>query len=541
MALDGAWPSHRLLVARLLLALGQCAVLLLLAYAAGRLGATLTQGPSVTLDLGLLAALLVLSTLLVIAQAGVSTHAKLTAQKHLQRVLFEHLQKAELRDTLEHPAGDLINRLTQDVDTLVSFTTAAVPSIGPQALMTLGALVLMFAIDGALAVASMAAVAGLLILVRLAARSLRPLAMAQAQAQSESIEAARALLAYLPVSKAFGREEAAISQFSDALEQAEYTSRRLAIYSQSLQPAAWLLAGLGLLVLLVASNRGWVGGGQDPQLALSLVAYTLVLARGTGAMAAFYGTLQQALAAATRIAGLRQMSLEQEGTTPLPAGPLQVRFRSVDFAYPGQRMLLTNIDLTLEPGTITALTGANGTGKSTLAALLLRFERPSAGSVSLGGHDVQTLTTQALRQAVAWVPQHPQLLPGTIATNIGWSNTKVSRSGIEAAARLATAHAFINALPHGYDTLIGAGNVPLSGGQMQRIAIARAVFANAPILLLDEATSMFAPEDDEHLFDALKNWLQTRAVLIITHRATTLARAGQVLHLHEGTLKVQCR
>jgi ATP-binding cassette subfamily C protein CydD len=240
--------------------------------------------------------------------------------------------------------------------------------------------------------------------------------------------------------------------------------------------------------------------------------------------------------------------------TPVPAArPATVRpatgageaargglaFRDVRYAYAGRAPALDGLSFQIEPGETLALVGPSGGGKTTVAYLLLRFLEPDGGAILAGGTPLAHLPPDAWRQAVAWVPQQPYLFYGSVAHNIRLARPQAPFDEVVWAARQAHAHDFIEALPRGYDTLVGERGARLSGGQAQRLALARAFLKDAPLLILDEATANLDPEVEALIQEGLGRLLQQRTALIIAHRLPTVYRADRILVLDEGRLVEQ--
>jgi thiol reductant ABC exporter CydD subunit len=228
---------------------------------------------------------------------------------------------------------------------------------------------------------------------------------------------------------------------------------------------------------------------------------------------------------------------DQPPPSPAPPARLDLRFSGVHYAYDdGQRPALNGLSFDLPHGEQVALVGPSGAGKSTVAYLLLRFIEPDRGSITVGGRSLHELSPASWREQVAWVPQNPYLFHGTVAENIHLAHPDASRDQVERAARQASAHGFVEALPQGYDTVIGERGARLSGGEAQRIALARAFLKDAPLLILDEATANLDPEIEALVQEAMARLLPGRTALIIAHRLSTVYRASRIVVVDQGRL-----
>jgi subfamily B ATP-binding cassette protein MsbA len=249
-------------------------------------------------------------------------------------------------------------------------------------------------------------------------------------------------------------------------------------------------------------------------------------------------SLQQGIAAARRIFEL----FETEASVPDKPGAVAIdrmedaiRFESVSFRY-GDEPTLTEVDLTIRKGEVVAIVGPSGAGKSTLADLIPRFYDPVAGRITIDGRDLRDVTIASLRSLMGIVTQETILWNGTIRSNIAYGQEGILPALVERAARDANAHAFIEALPQGYDTQIGERGVRLSGGERQRIAIARAILKNPPILILDEATSSLDAESEALVQAAIAKLVVGRTVIVIAHRLSTVQKADRIVVLEHGRI-----
>ncbi|RMF16240.1 MAG: ATP-binding cassette domain-containing protein [Candidatus Dadabacteria bacterium] len=250
--------------------------------------------------------------------------------------------------------------------------------------------------------------------------------------------------------------------------------------------------------------------------------------------------IQQGVAAAERIFDWidEEPRVRSEGATPLPPaqdGGRSLRFEQVRFAY-ADEPVLCDIDFAVPAGSTTALVGPSGAGKSTIADLIARFYDPTDGRILLDGIDLRTLPLDLLRDQIAMVDQQTVLFDTTVARNIEFGRPGATRDQIVAAARAANAHAFIEQLPDGYDTVIGENGVTLSGGQRQRLAIARAIIKDAPLLILDEATSALDTESEREVQAALDRLMAGRTAVVIAHRLSTIRDADQIVVIDNGRI-----
>jgi ABC-type multidrug transport system fused ATPase/permease subunit len=209
----------------------------------------------------------------------------------------------------------------------------------------------------------------------------------------------------------------------------------------------------------------------------------------------------------------------------------EIRFNTVEFQYLNGPPLLSGLNLHIAAGETVAITGPNGSGKTTMAHLLMRFADPKAGDITIDGYPLKEYSLQSLRSQIGLVAQQTLLLNGSVRDNILYGRARADESSVEQAAMQAHAHEFISELQNGYDTIIGEQGIRLSGGQRQRLALARAMLINPPILILDEATAMFDPDGENAFIEDCRDLLAEKTVLLITHRPASLALADRVIDM----------
>nr|BFE79148.1 hypothetical protein GCM10020093_017490 [Planobispora longispora] len=341
----------------------------------------------------------------------------------------------------------------------------------------------------------------------------------------------------ISVVKAFGGTERAHRAFLSAADDFVGDFVR---WVRGMSPIA---AGMQLalsppFVLLVVLTGGTVlitTGGMVPADLLPFLLLGLGLTAPVAALGHGFDDLQSARRAVGRIRDVLAVRPLPEPARPLVPRGHRVELRDVRFAYETGHEVLRGIDLALEPGTITAITGPSGSGKSTLARLLPRFSDPTHGSVTLGGVDLRDLDSRELYRTVSFVFQDVRLLRASVADNIALAVPHAGLDEVIHAARLANIHDRILELPHGYETVIGE-DAELSGGEAQRISIARALLADTPVLVLDEATAFADPHTERAVRRALATLSGDRTILVIAHRPETIADADTVVVLENGSI-----
>jgi subfamily B ATP-binding cassette protein MsbA len=345
-------------------------------------------------------------------------------------------------------------------------------------------------------------------------------------------------LASIPIVRAYGQEKHEIERAASTINRAlEFTMRGTRAHAAS-APVVEVLVGIGFALLIYYAGVKGITGAVSLGHFMGFMTSAMLLYQPLKSVATLQTAIQEGVAASSRVFGIidRQRKIvDAPGAKPLKLKAGEIVFDQVSFAYTEGEPVLKNISLTVPAGKTVALVGPSGAGKSTMINLALRFFDPQKGRVLIDGQDISKVTSSSLRQSIALVTQDPVLFDESIRTNITYGS-KGSEKAIIAAAKATASHKFITALPEGYDTRAGeAGNI-LSGGEKQRIAIARAVFKNAPILLLDEPTSSLDSEAEVHVQNALKKLMRGRTVLMIAHRLSTIIEADLICVMDKGQI-----
>jgi ATP-binding cassette, subfamily B, bacterial len=454
--------------------------------------------------------------------------------------IYRHLQRLSLRFYENRQTGQLMSRMVNDSDLIEQLIAHAIPDVFVNVLMLVGVTAVLVSMSWQLALLSMIPIPLIVLAMRGFARYVRP---AFRQRQVELGERNAALndnLSGIREIKAFTREETEASHIWGRIVRYRDSLLRALRLMAMFHPFVEFASALGTIVLIYFGGRLVLN--QALPLA-DLVAYFLyleMLYQPVRALSGVWESVQQALAGAERVAELLDEEpdvTDRPGAVDLPRraqGALCLR--DVGFHYAEGDRVLEQIDLDVAPGSVVALVGPTGVGKTTLAMLIPRFYDVCEGQITLDGRDIRDLTLASLRRQISIVLQDVFLFHGTVRENILFGRPEASEAEMIEAARVANAHEFIVQLPQGYDTLIGERGVKLSGGQRQRLAIARAVLKDAPILILDEATSSVDTETELLIQQALERLMVGRTTIIIAHRLSTVRSADAIVVLEEGRI-----
>ncbi|WP_460811901.1 ABC transporter transmembrane domain-containing protein [Luteimonas pelagia] len=460
----------------------------------------------------------------------------------LRERLYAHLVSLDAAFFDTTRSGELVSRLTADAELLRSVVASAMSVALRSAVTFLGSIAMLFVTSPRLAAWALVGIPLAVLPIVLGGRRLQGISrQSQDRVADANAVAAEALGAVRTV-QAHGREPHERRRFAEALQVAVATARKR-IGAQAVVTAVAITLVFGAITLVLWSGaHDVVSGRMSAGTLAQFVLYALIGGGSVGALAEVWNEVQRAAGGMGRIAELLQARpaiAAPDDASPLPL-PVrgEVRLDNVVFHYPQRPDLpaLDHFDLHVRPGETVALVGPSGAGKSTVLSLLLRFHDPESGTVSVDGIDVRRLDPAELRAAIALVPQHPTIFAASAADNIRYGRLEATDAEVEAAARSAEAHGFIDALPERYATELGERGARLSGGQQQRVAIARALLKDAPILLLDEATSALDAQSERAVQHALENLMAGRTTLVIAHRLATVLKADRIVVMDRGRI-----
>lgn len=468
--------------------------------------------------------------------------AKVTqrAVRNIALKVFRHLHALSLRFHLNRQTGGVtrdVERGTRGISTLVSYTLFSILPTLVEISLVLGYLSLQYdAWFSVITVVALLAYIGFTVVVtEWRTNFRRTMNDLDSKANTRAIDS---LLNYETV-KYFGNEEYEARRYDEGLQRYERAAVRSQTSLNLLNTGQSLIIATAVTLILWRATLGVIGGTMSLGDLVLVNAFMIQLYIPLNFLGVIYRELKQSLADMEKMFTLLDQHREVAdvpSAPPLHTERAELRFEHVDFSYEPNRQILFDVDFTVTAGTTTAVVGHSGSGKSTLARLLFRFYDVNRGAIRIDGQDIRQVTQTSLRHAIGIVPQDTVLFNDTIEYNIAYGRPGATHEEIIAAARAAYIHDFITSLPDGYQTTVGERGLKLSGGEKQRVAIARTLLKNPAILVFDEATSALDSHAEQAIQAQLKEIARDRTTLVIAHRLSTIADAQQILVMDGGRI-----
>ena len=460
----------------------------------------------------------------------------------LRRTLYSHIQRLSLSYHDEKSTGDLISRVTSDIDAIQNLVSSALLGTLINSLTLIGMLGVMLYLSWKFTLVALCVAPVLFVVAYTFTRRIKQASREVRKKEGEIVSVIAEVLSSMRVVKAFAREDYEQKRLEqESLESVEISLQARSIKAK-LAPLVEVIVACGTAVAVWYGSRLVLAGSLTPGSLLVFLLYLGKMYKPMRELSKMTDTFSKAVVGWERI----QEVLETESQVPDKRGAQLaprfqggIEFEDVDFSYGPDQEILKDIRLKIEPGQVAALVGPSGAGKTTLVGLIARFYDPVRGCVRIDGKDIRNFKQRSLRQRISFVLQDTLLFHTTVWQNIAYGRPEARRDDIVRAAKLANAHEFIEQMPEGYDTVVGERGATLSGGQRQRIAIARAIVRDAPILILDEPSSGLDANSEQLVFEALERLMQNKTCVVIAHRLSTIQRADVIFVLNEGMIVEQ--
>ncbi len=487
----------------------------------------------------LMAAIYVLMSLFTWLQSRTMINVAQLTIRNMRKDAFDKLQILPVSFFDARPRGDIMSRLTNDIDLINNALSSSLTQIFSSIITLIGTVILMLWLSPLLTGVSMITVPIMLITTNIVTRHTRRYFSEQQRVLGMLNGFAEENISGQKVVKAFVREAKEIERFEVTNQELKNVGIKAQIYSGIMGPLMNVLNNIGFAI--VALSGGWLAVKQIITIGTiaAFINYTRQFTRPLNELANQINTIQSAIASAERLFEI--MDEPPEPPDPPDAIELKsvkgdVEFRNVSFSYKSDEAVLKNISFHAHPGQTIALVGPTGAGKTSIINLLARFYDPDSGDIFIDGYNIQKITRKSLRSSLGIVLQDTYLFSESVKDNIRYGRLDATDEEVKAAARLANAEQFILNLPQGYDTILSEDGGDLSQGQRQLLAIARAILADPAILILDEATSSVDTRTEQHIQEAMYKLMKGRTSFVIAHRLSTIRKADMILVIDDGEI-----
>lgn len=457
----------------------------------------------------------------------------------LRRTLYHHIHRLSLAEHDKKRTGDLISRVTSDIEAVQDFVTSALLGILTNVLTLLGIIGVMLYLSWRFTLISLAIAPVLFGVVYFFTRRIKKASRELRKKESELVSTVEEVFSSIRVVKAFTREDYEEQRFErQSLENVE-TALIARSIKMKLSPVVEVLVATGTCLMLGYGARLVLAGQLTGGDLVLFVFYLGKMYKPMRDLSKMTDTVSKASVGFERI---REVLETESAVRDLPRARRapgfkgRIEFDKVSFGYSPETLILKDISFVIEPGQVAAFVGPTGSGKTTIINMVARFYDPLSGEVKIDGKNIRNYTIKSLRQQISFVLQETLLFRAPIWQNIAYGRPEASRSEIIHAAELANAHEFIEEMPDCYDTMVGERGVTLSGGQRQRVAIARAIIRNASILVMDEPTSGLDAQSERLVFEALDRLMEGKTSIVIAHHLATIQRANTIFVVKDSSL-----
>ncbi len=499
------------------------------------------SGPVSVLRFAALAALAiaVVGALCSYAEKYLTTSVAQWVMHDLRRTLYSHVQRLSLSYHDHKQTGDLISRVTSDIDAIQSFIASGLLGAVVSSLTLAGMVGVMFYINWRFTLIALSVAPVLFAVVYYYTRRIKKAAREVRKKEGEIVSTIQEVLTSIHVVRAFAREEYEERRLEEeSLESVEIALRARGMKAK-LSPLVEILVAIGTSMVLWFGARMVLGGALSAGTLIVFIFYLGKMYKPMQDLSKMTDSYSKAAVGYERIREILDTNHEVRdlpGARIAPPFQGRIEFDRVCFGYEPGSPVLHDVSFRIEAGQTAALVGPTGAGKTTVVGLIPRFYELTSGLIKIDGTDVRRFTQKSLRQQISFVLQETVLFHGPVWYNIAYGKPEASRYEILRAAELANAHEFVEKMPEGYNTVVGERGATLSGGQRQRIAIARAVIRNSPILILDEPSSGLDAASEKLVFEALDRLMEGKTSIVIAHRLSTIRRADIILVVDRGAI-----
>jgi len=457
----------------------------------------------------------------------------------LRSRLYSRMQRLSLSYHDQAQTGDLIGRVTSDIDAIQSFLSSGLLNALMNTLTLVGMVGVMFYINWRFTLIALSVAPLLFLVIFRYTRLIKKSSREVRKKEGEMVSVIQEVLTSIRVVKAFAREDYEQHRLEEESLETVETALRARSLKAKLAPLVEIIVAIGTSLVLWYGARMALDGTLSAGSLVIFIMYLGKMYKPMQELSKMTDAYSKAAVGYERILEVLETESDVKdapGARRAPRFKGKIEFDDVTFCYEPDRPVLSNFSLQIEAGQSAALVGPTGAGKSSIVGLIPRFYDPTSGTIRIDGQDIRNFTQKSLREQVSLVLQETVLFHGPVWRNIAYGKPDASRAEIRRAAELANAQEFIEKMPEGYDTMIGERGVTLSGGQRQRIAIARAIIRDTPILILDEPTSGLDAASEKLVFEALDRLMEGRTSVVIAHRLATIQRADVICVIKDGAI-----